>query len=112
MRLKHTRGSGCDGTNELTPRPLPCAGTGGGEVMARYTQGSSFLATVGLWVAISSRLRKWAWRVGNYAKSARKFGLLRESPRSFTKVRTDQARKSAIVRIVTGKALFLEGGDF
>ena len=31
---------------------------------------------------------------------------VRESPRSFTKVRTDQGRKSSIVRIVTGGSLF------
>ncbi len=34
------------------------------------------------------------------------FTKVRESPRSFTKVRTDQARKSAMLRIVTGKAYF------
>ena len=38
----------------------------------------------------------------------KKCGLLRESPRSFTKVRTDQARKSAMLRIVTGGTLFYE----
>ena len=36
----------------------------------------------------------------------RKFGLLRESSRSFTKVRTDQARKSSMLRIVTGGTHF------
>jgi hypothetical protein len=34
------------------------------------------------------------------------YALLRESPRSFTKVRTDQARKSSMLRIVTGGTLF------
>ena len=38
---------------------------------------------------------------------ARKFGLFHESARKFTKVRTDQARKSSMLRIVTGEALFL-----
>jgi hypothetical protein len=36
-----------------------------------------------------------------------KFGLFHESARSFTKVRTDQARKSAMFRIVTGGTNFL-----
>src|SRR5260370_9713810 len=36
----------------------------------------------------------------------KKCGLLRESPRSFTKVRTDQVRGYAMLRIVTGKSLF------
>src|SRR6266404_4613414 len=35
-------------------------------------------------------------------ESPRKFGVLRVVTRCFTKVRTDQGRKSAIVRIVTG----------
>src|SRR6266404_3213288 len=42
------------------------------------------------------------------AKSPRKFGLFHKSARRFTKVRTDQARKSSIVRIVTGKAYFFK----
>ena len=37
----------------------------------------------------------------------KKCGLLREGSRKFAKVRTEQARKSAIVRIVTGGTLFL-----
>jgi len=41
------------------------------------------------------------------AKSCgKKCGLLRESPRKSTKVRTDQARKSSIVRIFTGGTIF------
>jgi hypothetical protein len=43
---------------------------------------------------------------GRLDSSVTKFGLLRESSRSFTKVRTDQARKSSMLRIVTGEALF------
>ena len=43
-------------------------------------------------------------------ESSRKFGLFHKGPRSFTKVRTDQARKSAIVRIVTGGSFFLWKG--
>ena len=35
------------------------------------------------------------------------YALFRESSRSFTKVRTEQARKSAMLRIVTGKTNFL-----
>jgi hypothetical protein len=45
-------------------------------------------------------------------KSADCYALLRESSRCFTKVRTDQARNSAIVRIFTGETLFSETGDF
>ena len=36
----------------------------------------------------------------------------RESSRKFTKVRTDQARNSAMLRIVTGETFFSETGDF
>jgi len=36
------------------------------------------------------------------------YGLLREVTRSFTKVRTDQARKSSMLRIFTGGSLFIE----
>ena len=39
-------------------------------------------------------------------ESPRKFGLLRVVTRCFTKVRTDQGRGYAIVRIVTGGTLF------
>jgi len=34
------------------------------------------------------------------------YGKVRESPRSFTKVRTEQGRKSAMLRIVTGGTNF------
>jgi hypothetical protein len=45
-------------------------------------------------------------------ESARKFGLFHEVTRSFTKVRTDQARNSAIVRIITGGTSFLRSSQF
>ena len=38
-----------------------------------------------------------------------KFGLFRDVTRSFTKVRTDQGRKSSMLRIVTGQSLFNHG---
>src|SRR5260221_771172 len=38
------------------------------------------------------------------------YGKVREVSRKSTKVRTEQARKSAIVRIFTGKAFFSETG--
>ena len=43
---------------------------------------------------------------------SRKFGLFHKSPRRFTKVRTDQARKSSIVRIFTGETSFRRTDDF
>ena len=41
-------------------------------------------------------------------ESAQKFGLFHEVTRKFTKVRTDQGRGYAMLRIVTGEALFYE----
>jgi hypothetical protein len=61
------------------------------------------------------RLARNAGNVVENARTARRassdlcgknYGLLRVVTRSFTKVRTDQARKSAIVRIVTGETNF------
>jgi hypothetical protein len=54
------------------------------------------------------------WRAGRNCagKSAGCYALFRESSRSFTKVRTDQARNSAIVRIVTGGTLFCRSWRF
>ena len=46
------------------------------------------------------------------AKSPRKFGLFHDVTRKSAKVRTDQGRKSAIVRIFTGGNLFSEAGDY
>src|SRR5260370_21342714 len=50
------------------------------------------------------------WSVGGRfrkgRKSAQKCAKVRENPRTFTKVRTDQARKYSIVRIVTGETFF------
>ena len=40
----------------------------------------------------------------------RKSAKLRESPRRFTKVRTDQGRGYAIVRIITGGSFFFVEG--
>jgi hypothetical protein len=57
---------------------------------------------------VESVPRRWA----SADLCGKNHGLLRESSGKFTKVRTDQARKSAMLRIVTGKALFLEAGDF
>jgi len=44
-----------DGTHP--PSPLPCGVREGEEISDHVTQGSSFLATAGLWVTISSRLK-------------------------------------------------------
>jgi hypothetical protein len=46
------------------------------------------------------------------AKSPRKFGLFHESSRSYAKVRTDQGRGYAMLRIVTGKSNFLRESQF
>jgi hypothetical protein len=52
---------------------------------------------------------RWSYSLARnvVAKSPRKFGLFHESARKSTKVRTDQARKSAMLRIVTGGINFL-----
>jgi len=77
-----------------------------------------FLTTDGhRWTRIVNWRKHWRrpysaqklWRAGRiYA--GKKCGLLRESPRSFTKVRTDQGRGYAMLRIVTGGTLFNTDG--
>jgi len=97
---------------EPTPHPLPRVGTRGrGAVfwaglprVAPKRHG----ATTGLSGANSLRLVQCAApRTGVSSDFCRKkCGLLRVVTRSFTKVRTDQARKSSMLRIVTGGTNF------
>ena len=53
-----------------------------------------------------SKIRQKVRRRTFAGKVTRKFGLFHEVTRSFTKVRTDQARKSSMLRIVTGGTNF------
>jgi hypothetical protein len=55
------------------------------------------------------------WSIGVLGNGVGRGGspcAVRESPRKFTKFRTEQGGKSAMLRIVTGEALFSETGDF